>query len=617
MTPMKQPGARICLGLGAAVFLGLAAAWGQTYSHARIVRLSFVEGNVTIQRADIADWAEAPGNTPIQEGFKLSTAESSFAEVEFENGSTVRLGQLSVLEFTQLALASDGSKINCLTMFMGYATFHASPVGQDAYEVRTPNATLTPRGKALFRVDIDSSNERVEAFYGSVEVASALGSWTLAKNSVLELSPGTDQPDQLSEGIAKDDWDKWVQERESRAEAAQKSTTPGADSYNGGDTFYGWSDLSYYGNWSYMPGFGYGWMPNVYPGWYPYSFGRWCWYPGFGYTWISFDPWGWLPYHYGGWTFIPGLGWAWFPGSFGAWSPGLVTWYMGPGWIGWMPLSSPAYGGKANPCASGQRCGTAISSSAFQNGRPVRPGTILPVGMGSGKKIERPEILPVRQALLPGRIVSPPAGIAQIEPILKATRSAAFGSLSMNRDPTTPAPGAFAGSSRAVDRPVVGSIIQHAAPGPRFGIVYDPATRLYVNDPRPPSRATQATNEPSASALPLPPVASGLRAVEPSAPISPKAGPAAAPQSHGLGWFHHSAPRSDSSSSSASWSGGAAPGDPATSGSGSKRGGATSAAPKSGGGSVAGASVGGVVGAGGTGGGFHGGGASASGGGHR
>ena len=147
MTATKLRVARIVVGFGAAVFLGIAAAWGQTYSHARVVRLSFVEGTVTVQRPDVADWAEAPMNTPLQEGVKLSTAEGSFAEVEFENGSTVRLGQLSMLEFTQLALAPDGSKINRLTMDKGYATFHAAPEGQDVYEVRTPNGTLTPHGK--------------------------------------------------------------------------------------------------------------------------------------------------------------------------------------------------------------------------------------------------------------------------------------------------------------------------------------------------------------------------------------------------------------------------------------------------------------------------------------
>ena len=633
MTPMKQPAASVLVGLGAAVFLGIAAAWGQTYSHARIVRLSFVEGNVTVQRSDIADWAEAPINTPIQEGFKLSTAEGGFAEVEFENGSTVRLGQLSTLEFTQLALGSDGSKINCLTMPQGYATFHAAPEGQDVYEVRTSNATLTPRGKAMFRADVDSSEERVEVFSGSVEVASSLGSWTLAKNSVLELSPGTDQPEQLSEGITKDDWDQWVQERESRVEAAQNGPAPTAYSNNASDASYGWSDLSYYGNWSYMPGFGYGWAPNVYAGWYPYSFGRWCWYPRFGYTWISADPWGWLPFHYGGWTFVPGLGWVWFPGSFGAWSPGLVTWFTGPGWIGWMPRSGHHHGGETNPCPQGHPCGTAVSTTGFQSGRPVGPGTILLVNLASGKKVEQPGILPDRQAMLPGRIVPQPAGFAKIEPILKGARGATLASQTINREPTTPAPGAVAGSSGVVGRPAVRFFTQHAAPGPG-GIVYDPASGRYVNNSRLPSGAAQASNELSTLPLPSAPGASGLRAVQPSSGTPQKVGPTAAPQSHTWDWFHHSSPRSDSSSAVASRSGGATAGGHAPGGSGFWGGGATSGAAASGGGRMAGASLGsgsglgGGIGGGshggggsglggGIGGGSHGGGGSASGGGHR
>ena len=73
------------------------ALWWQELSHVRIVRLSFTEGTVTVQRADVEEWATAPVNTPIQEGFKVSTAENAFAEVEFENSSTARIGQLSLL----------------------------------------------------------------------------------------------------------------------------------------------------------------------------------------------------------------------------------------------------------------------------------------------------------------------------------------------------------------------------------------------------------------------------------------------------------------------------------------------------------------------------------------
>lgn len=603
MTPKQQPIARILLGFSVAVSLGITAAWGQSYSRARVVRLSFVEGHVTVQRPENAEWAEAPMNTPLEDGFKLSTAEDSFAEVEFENGSTVRLGQLSLLEFTQLALASDGSKINRLTLDMGYATFHATPEGQDVCEVITSNGTLTPRGKTLFRVDVDSSEERVEVFKGFVDVASSFGSWTLSKNSVLDLNPGADQSAQLSEGITKDDWDRWVLERESQAEAASNALSPNAYSDNGGDDVYGWSDLAYYGNWSYMSGFGYGWIPSVNAGWYPFSLGRWCWYPGFGFVWISAEPWGWLPYHYGGWEFIPGLGWVWFPGSFGVWSPGLVNWYGGPGWIGWTPRHGLPRPGIPTPCPQGQPCGTAISTSAFKNGRPARPGTILPVNPESGKRMERPDILPDRQAMLPGRVVAPPPQLANAKVFIIGPHSATSNSTSANTRPTTPAPASVAGITYILGGPAVGFAGRHAAPGPKSGLVYDPAAGRYVNNSRQPLGSTQAPNELADRSLPLAPGASLSRASQ-AAPGTPQNGrPSPAPQSYGSAWYHHSSPRSDSGSAAGPQIGGATASGKATVGSSTSGGGSTGGAGRGGGGGMGGGSHGG--GGGGSGGGHH------------
>ena len=71
-------------------------------SHVRVVRLSYLSGTAAVQRPGSTEWAKASVNTPIQEGFKVSTTQGSFAEVEFENGSTARLGELSQIEFSQL-----------------------------------------------------------------------------------------------------------------------------------------------------------------------------------------------------------------------------------------------------------------------------------------------------------------------------------------------------------------------------------------------------------------------------------------------------------------------------------------------------------------------------------
>src|ERR1017187_2560556 len=78
----------------------------------RVIRLSFVEGNVTVQRPDVQGWAEAPVNTPLQQGYKLSTGVNSFSEIQFENGGAIRLGEQLLMELTKLALDASGVNIN-------------------------------------------------------------------------------------------------------------------------------------------------------------------------------------------------------------------------------------------------------------------------------------------------------------------------------------------------------------------------------------------------------------------------------------------------------------------------------------------------------------------------
>jgi len=575
MTPKIQSAARIMACFGAAALLGVASSSGQTRSHARVVRLSFVEGQVSIQRPGAAEWTEAPMNTPLEEGFRLSAAENSFAEVEFENGSTVRLGQFSLLEFTQLGLASDGSKLNHLTLNAGYATFSVTPEGQDVYEIATAVATLTPRGKTLFRVDVDSSEERVETFNGLVDVTSSFGSWSLAKDSVLDVSPGAGKPAQLSEGITKDDWDNWVLDRESQAQTASYALSPASYTSDGSDDVYGWSDLASYGNWSYISGLGYGWVPAVDAGWYPYSLGFWCWYPGYGYVWISGEPWGWLPYHFGGWEFMPGVGWVWFPGIFGPWSPGLVTWYGGPGWIGWTPRHGLPRPRSGNPCPQGHACATAISVSAFKTGRPVRPGNTLSVNLTSNDRIERPDVSPDRQATRPGRVVAPPPQIANAKLTIVGPRNASLRAQSAGGHFSTPAPDSVTGITLILGGSAAASSARHAAPAPGPGIVYDPAAGRYVNNARSSSAGVPGTGELPGRTMPRASGTSSTRVGQ----------PAPAPQSYDPAWRPSTSTGSSPSSPPTPRSAGTTEAGKATTGSASSGHSATSGS-AGGGGSV-------------------------------
>ncbi len=451
------------------------------YSHVRIVRLSFTEGTVTVQKPDVQEWAVAPVNTPIQEGFKLSTADQGFAEVEFENTTTARLGQLSILDFDQLVMTPSGGKVNRLTLENGYATFNVQPDGMDTFEVKALGATITLAAAATtrFRVDIDNGALRVEVFKGAANVSTSGGEQVLTKDMVADIRPDAERALNVTRGITKDAWDQWVDERENQELVVRNSPTPSAYGADNNGSYYGWNDLSNYGGWNYFQGYGYGWGPNVAFGWSPYSAGSWCWYPQFGYTWISSEPWGWLPYHNGGWSFMAGFGWAWFPGNFGTWYPGNVNWSQGAGWVAWSP--NPPLG-KINSrgCAQGQYCGRIIvRPDVVRDGRPVGTAQRLIVNAAEGRTVIRPDITPSRSAMLPGPAVSSVSaftGKGNLVRQLPSAGGAQVGS-GINRVVIGETPGVRTSGPR----PASNAIEARTEPASGNGVVYDSASGRYVN----------------------------------------------------------------------------------------------------------------------------------------
>src|SRR6516225_8633403 len=88
-------------------------------SKARIVRLSDVQGSVQIDRAAGQGLEKAFQNLPVVEGAKLKTGRDGRAEIEFEDGSSLRLAQDSEAEFPKLALTDDGSKLTSIKLISG------------------------------------------------------------------------------------------------------------------------------------------------------------------------------------------------------------------------------------------------------------------------------------------------------------------------------------------------------------------------------------------------------------------------------------------------------------------------------------------------------------------
>jgi hypothetical protein len=287
-------------------------------SQARIVRLSSVEGDVEVDRNAGQGWEKAFLNSPITEGTKVWTKEDSRAEVEFEDGSTLRLVPQTQVNFLNLSLRSSGAKVSTVNLDQGILYVNYDGRRDDEFTVNFANETTKLTWPVHFRLSLNEEQAEVAIFRGSVEVNGPSGNVSVERNHSALFALSDDDSYTVAQNVEQDPNDAWdKQQSEYHDHYASSSTYNGAIPYS-----YGVSDLNYYGNYTMVPGYGYMWQP-YFAGmnWDPYSNGAWLWYPGSGYTWVSSYPWGWMPYRYGSWYYVPSYGYMWQPGGWNQWNP--------------------------------------------------------------------------------------------------------------------------------------------------------------------------------------------------------------------------------------------------------------------------------------------------------
>src|SRR5688572_11959203 len=74
----------------------------ETKDFSRIARLSYVEGHVSFQHSEEADWTAASINLALQSGDRIYTGEDGRAEIEFDDGSVLRLAEKADIEILSL-----------------------------------------------------------------------------------------------------------------------------------------------------------------------------------------------------------------------------------------------------------------------------------------------------------------------------------------------------------------------------------------------------------------------------------------------------------------------------------------------------------------------------------
>lgn len=370
--------------------VGLAGQQSSPAPGMRTARLSFVQGNVQVLYGDNTQIGEAQANLPLIEGQRIVTADDGQAEIEFEDGSIVRLTPQTALTLVRMN-SDDGRYLTQLSLDQGMAYFELRIAGQNGYFLKAGNASLTPVENSSFRVSLDQAPVEVAVMQGSLHVERD-GGYSANVHAGEQFEPDAADSGRyfLSKSVRQDSWDNWNEERDQAAASEAAQRTEARNDY-AQDSGYGWSDLDANGNWYDLPGYGRVWQPPmaVDMSWDPYGYGNWVWYPGYGYVWVSGYGWGWTPFYCGSWSYWDGFGWGWLPaGGCRRWGWGYgggTVWtvnVVNPPRV-WQPIRRPIPGpigpGGVHPIIPVRRGPIQIHPIGRREPRPV---------MFAGKQIE-------------------------------------------------------------------------------------------------------------------------------------------------------------------------------------------------------------------------------------
>ena len=301
------------LGWLLALVVGCAACGAQqdeASAPVRAGRLTYFAGAVEVQRADNTGVDEPVLNMPIAEGTRLVCGDYGQAEVEFEDGSLVRITPQSSVSVDTLGLQGGVAQTG-MTVLGGLAYFELRKSPGYTYAVSAGGVAMSPVENAEVRVALNDGPAEFAVLSGTVRVDGGFTTEVHAGESVRADAKDASRYF-LSAQIALESWDSWNGERDRAAEDETEKRTAARDEFAGVQG-YGWSDLDANGTWYDAPGEGQVWQPYAADeGFDPYGYGGWVW-QGVGYVWASGYQWGWTPFRCGRWEYYPGFGWGWVP----------------------------------------------------------------------------------------------------------------------------------------------------------------------------------------------------------------------------------------------------------------------------------------------------------------
>lgn len=313
---------------------------------ARVGRLAWLAGDVTLRETATAASTAAQLNWPVSSGNVLATGPAGRAEV-WIGSSAVRLDVGTEVQVEQL----DDDQLRLRLLHGSLALRSATPEVARATRVASDGGTWSPAEPGEFRLDATNGRAtEVTAWRGAVVFEGDGGNsrFTVRPGQRGEITPSPAGIGFRLDVPVEDDFRNFVAQRDAAFDGrtAARHVSP---------EMTGIEDLDSHGRWQQTAEYGTVWVPTVSTDWAPYRYGRWRWVDPWGWTWIDDAPWGFAPFHYGRWAMWNGR-WCWAPGTYVArpvYAPALVGWVgsappassvsvsisVGSAPVGWFPLA--------------------------------------------------------------------------------------------------------------------------------------------------------------------------------------------------------------------------------------------------------------------------------------
>ncbi len=125
-------------------------------SHARIVRISYVEGEVRLDNGH--GYESATMNVPVTEHNWLQTRSDGWAEVQLEDGSLIRMAPDSDHRIHGTGRASSGGTLTTVDLDQGEAEFKITKHDDSDFQVTVKKKTIALTHSGSFRVTSTNAN---------------------------------------------------------------------------------------------------------------------------------------------------------------------------------------------------------------------------------------------------------------------------------------------------------------------------------------------------------------------------------------------------------------------------------------------------------------------------